>query len=94
MSEHSAMTVPLKGCQSRDRIPMSTSRPIARRCSAKSSKDVRMATPIENHRINSADCLRLARTMDTDNKQRLERIARQWLEMAAEEEQKHADAVE
>jgi hypothetical protein len=53
-----------------------------------------MATPIENHRINSADCLRLARTMDTDNKQRLEQIARQWLEMAAEEEQKHADAVE
>jgi hypothetical protein len=53
-----------------------------------------MATPIENYRINAANCLRLARTMDADNKQRLEQIARQWLEMAAEDEQEHADAAE
>jgi hypothetical protein len=32
--------------------------------------------------------------MDADNKQQLEQIARQWLEMAAEDEQEHADAAE
>jgi hypothetical protein len=50
------------------------------------SRDVQMATAAQEYRNKAATCLRLSKTMDEDNKQRLEEIAR-WLELAEQEEQ-------
>jgi hypothetical protein len=38
-------------------------------------------TPAEEYRINAATCLRLAKTMDENNKKRLEQIAQDWLKL-------------
>jgi hypothetical protein len=46
-----------------------------------------MATAAQEYRNQAATCLLLSKTMDEDNKQRLEDIARQWLELAEQEEQ-------
>jgi hypothetical protein len=45
-----------------------------------------MDTSAQEYRINAATCLRLSKTMDEDNKRRLEEIARQWLELADQED--------
>jgi hypothetical protein len=46
-----------------------------------------MATAAQEYRNKAATCLRLSKTMDDDNRRRLEDIARRWLEFAAQEEQ-------
>jgi hypothetical protein len=46
-----------------------------------------MATAAQEYRNKAAACLRLSKTMDDDNRRRLEDIARRWLEFAAQEEQ-------
>jgi len=46
-----------------------------------------MDTSAQEYRINAATCLRLSKTMDEDNKRRLEEIAQRWLELAEQEEQ-------
>jgi hypothetical protein len=48
----------------------------------------------EEYRINAATCLRLAKTMNDDNKRRLEQIARDWLALAQEEERQFLQAAE
>ena len=56
-----------------------------------------MNTSAQEYRINAATCLRLSKTMDDDNKRRLEEIARRWLELAEQEEQgdqKYLEAAE
>jgi hypothetical protein len=45
-----------------------------------------MVTHAEEYRMNAAACQRLAKTMDKDNKLRLQEIAQQWLDLALEEE--------
>jgi hypothetical protein len=51
-------------------------------------------TSAEDYRINAAACLRLAKTMNENNKRRLEQIARQWLDLAQEADQKFLEAAE
>jgi hypothetical protein len=51
-------------------------------------------TPAEEYRFNAATCSRLAKTMDDDNKRRLENIAQQWLDLAKEEERQFLQAAE
>jgi hypothetical protein len=51
-------------------------------------------TTAEEYRLNAATCLRLAKTMDDDNKRRLEDIAQQWLDLAKEEERQFLQAAE
>jgi hypothetical protein len=46
-----------------------------------------MATAAQEYRNRAATCLRLSKTMDDENRRRLEDIARRWLDLAAEEEQ-------
>jgi hypothetical protein len=58
------------------------------------SRGVRKMTPTEEYRFNAATCLRLAKTMDDDNKRRLEDIAQQWLDLAKEEERQFLQAAE
>jgi hypothetical protein len=48
----------------------------------------------EEYRINAAACLRLAKTMDEDNKRRLVDLAQQWLDLAKEEEREFLQAAE
>jgi hypothetical protein len=45
-----------------------------------------MATDAQEYRNQAATCLRLSKTMDDENKCRLEEIARRWLELAEQEE--------
>ena len=45
-----------------------------------------MATAAEEYRNKAATCLRLSKTMDDDNRRRLEDIARRWLKLAEQEE--------
>lgn len=52
-----------------------------------SSRGVQMATAAQEYRNNAAACLRLSKTMNDDNKRRLEEIAQRWLELAKQEEQ-------
>jgi hypothetical protein len=40
-----------------------------------------MATAAQEYRDKAATCLRLSKTMDDDNRRRLEGIARRWLEL-------------
>jgi hypothetical protein len=60
------------------------------------SRGVQMATAAQEYRNNAATCLRLSKTMDDDNRQRLEDIARRWLEWAEAEldEQEYLEAAE
>jgi hypothetical protein len=51
-------------------------------------------THAEEYRINAATCLRLAKTMDEDNKRRFEQIAQEWLTLAKEEEEQFLQAAE
>jgi hypothetical protein len=55
-----------------------------------------MATAAQECRNNAAACLRLSKTMDDDNRQRLEEIARRWLELAEAEtrQQEYSEAAE
>jgi hypothetical protein len=53
-----------------------------------------MTNHAEDYRLNAATCLRLAKTMDDDNKRRLEDIAQQWLALAQEEERQFLEAAE
>jgi hypothetical protein len=46
-----------------------------------------MLTAAQECRNKAATCLQLSKTMDDDNRRRLEGIARRWLELAAQEEQ-------
>jgi hypothetical protein len=58
------------------------------------SRGVRKMTHAEEYRINAATCLRLAKTMDEDNKRRFEQIAQEWLTLAKEEEEQFLQAAE
>jgi hypothetical protein len=53
-----------------------------------------MRNQTDEYRINAATCLRLARTMDDDNKRRLVDLAQQWLDLAKEEEREFLQAAE
>jgi hypothetical protein len=56
-----------------------------------------MATATQEYRYKAATCLRLSKTMDDDNRRRLEDIARLWLELAKEDEldeQEYLEAAE
>jgi hypothetical protein len=45
-----------------------------------------MISAAQEYRNKAAACLQLSRTMDDDNRRRLEDIARRWLELAKEDE--------
>jgi hypothetical protein len=56
-----------------------------------------MVTPAQEYRKKAAACLQLSKTMNDDNRRRLEDIARRWLELAKEDEldeQKYLEAAE
>jgi hypothetical protein len=48
-----------------------------------------MTTTAQEYRTKAATCLELSKTMDDDNRRRLEDIARRWLELAKEDEQEY-----
>jgi hypothetical protein len=50
------------------------------------SRGVEMISAAQEYRNKAAACLQLSRTMDDDNRRRLEDIARRWLELAKEDE--------
>jgi hypothetical protein len=50
------------------------------------SKGVQMVTAAREYRNKAAACLQLSKTMNDDNRRRLEDIARRWIELAKEEE--------
>jgi hypothetical protein len=61
------------------------------------SRGVQMATATQEYRNKAATCLQLSKTMDDDNRRRLEDIARRWLELAKEDdldEQEYLEAAE
>jgi hypothetical protein len=45
-----------------------------------------MVTAAQEYRNKAAACLQLSKTMNDDNRRRLEDIARRWLELAMVEE--------
>jgi hypothetical protein len=47
---------------------------------------VEIISAAQEFRNKAASCLQLSRTMDDDNRRRLEDIARRWLELAKEDE--------
>jgi hypothetical protein len=56
-----------------------------------------MVTAAQEYRNKAAVCLQLSKTMNDDNRRRLEDIARRWLELAKEEEldeQEYLEAAE
>jgi hypothetical protein len=56
-----------------------------------------MISAAQEYRNKAATCLQLSKTMDDDNRRRLEDIARRWLELAKEEEldeQEYLEAAE
>ena len=56
-----------------------------------------MISAAQEYRNKAATCLQLSKTMDDDNRRRLEDIARRWLELAKEEdleEQEYLQAAE
>jgi hypothetical protein len=55
-----------------------------------------MISAAQEYRNKAAACLQLSRTMDDDNRRRLEDIARRWLELAKDEldEREYLEAAE
>jgi hypothetical protein len=53
-----------------------------------------MVTATQEYRNKAAACLQLSKTMNDDNRRRLEDIARRWLELAKEDELEYLEAAE
>jgi hypothetical protein len=53
---------------------------------AQFNRDEQMGTAAQEYRNKAAACLQLSKTMNDDNRRRLEDIARRWLELAKEDE--------
>jgi hypothetical protein len=53
-----------------------------------------MDTPAQVYRQNAAACLRIAKTMDRENRRRFEQIAQQWLELAQQQKEEYLQAAE
>jgi hypothetical protein len=51
-----------------------------------------MDTPAQVYRQNAAGCLRIAKTMDRENRRRFEHIAQQWLELAQKQKEEYLQA--
>ena len=83
-----------KACDTRDRgkpkqEPRGRGTQIVAKCLSarlQLSRGVQMARAAQEYRNKAATCLRLSKTMDDNNRRRLEDIARRWLELAREDE--------
>jgi hypothetical protein len=83
-----------KACDTRDRgkpkqAPRGRGTQIVAKCLSarlQLSRGVQMARAAQEYRNKAATCLRLSKTMDDNNRRRLEGIARRWLELAREDE--------